>query len=890
MNQRINEIRGVEKRGEVKEMLHRREVEETARTSKMNRKMTMNEKRARYFPSAYYDVLPRFFKPEEIPFYLEQKVKELQKVIDEIFTTTKGEATEEKEMPLSEQEIEKALAAMDYEIYFRGDKPNIHIDRNISRAAFESLKDEMELHLRKVKIKPSRVNQFIEDYQLKFLRSLSRPGKYVGNIAASTYGESATQQTLNTFHSAGDRNARKQVNAFAKFEGIIEVKEKSQHPTMTIFLRRNYNEEQIRAKIPIFQSTLVRDLIEDYRILGDRDGLPPKPRWEIIHEAIHGIDNGDLHNPIARRNLHRGNPEFQGPEARILEIKFRMSELFFRRISLGMIADAIEQNSSSLRVATSTIDIGLIYVYCIPPGLGSGKVPEEVLKDKNAYFLKKILLPKILEYQVSGILGLNYVIARNFEVSKAIDDGGSYIRTDKPGIMHLKFKEKNVYRWALTEDILRNFVETKLNRFAPAGHDFQWKYDEDKTTCRFNYGGLEWFDYDENVVRNLSDKEIFKELKGTNRIPIYELLSHPPGGRYIVGNGVREDREFKPLTVDPKKNVGSIYASGLDGKDILESSAFTKINKAGDIVLDFDKIRMDRLGMDLEGLARILEGSFNAGAQNYVSASINPERSQIMLSGIDPGDMSLAAFMEKQLKGIFNSSPALVESGLRWYLEAEGSNFAELLAHPEVDPKYTITDNPVEAFTVLGAEGCRSVLIWGIEDNVSSNMNPVHIELLADSMTYRNPAGKPLAQTRHGLAKRGADFVVRMFETTTAVLMQSGLGGIDHVNSFTSRIMMGTLSKNRGVAEEDRIRKLQKAVALESVYKNQEVFKYDFPAQKEMKLNAPNTVAGTLISIKEEEKKEKKPEGAKSRADRMKEYQTRSQKPKSKRSLKAPPK
>jgi len=876
MSQRINDIRGIEDRGEIKAILQRREIEETERLARMNTKLTMNEKRIRMYPSAYNDALPKFFLEEEIPLYLEKKTKEIQKLINQIFTPLKGgitslEKEKEEEVPLSEEEIERALNSMDYELYFRGDKPNIMIDRNISRAAFEFQKREMELQLRRVKLKPSRVNQFIEDYKLKFLRSLARPGKYVGSIAASTYGESATQQTLNTFHAAGDRNARKQVNAFAKFEAIVEVKEKSQHPTITIFLKRNYNEEQIRTKIPIFQSSMIKDLIEDYRILGDRDGLPPKPRWEIIHEAIYGIDNSNIRNPIARKNLHRGNPDFQGPDARILEIKFRTSELFFRRISLGTIATAIEQYSNDIRVATSSLDIGLIYIYYKAPGLGNGKVPEEVLRDKNAYALKKILLPKILEYPVSGILGLDYVVARNYEISKAIDDGNSYIMKTQPGIMYLKFKENNVYRWGLTEDILKNFVQTKLNRFAPPGHEYRWQYDIDKTMCSFNYLGLEWYDYEENRIKLLSEKEIFKELKGINRIPVYELLNHPSGSRYAFGQSRKNDVEFKPL-IDPKQRIGSIYASGLDGVDILAKPM--KENKTkGEIVLDFSKEKMDNLGMDLESLAKILEGSFSAGAENLVTASVNPDRSQILLSNLNSGDMSLEAFMEKELKEIYNSSPVLVEAGLRWYLEAEGSNFKELMAHPEVDTKYTITDNPLEVYSVLGVEACRSVLVWGITDNVKADMNPVHIELLADSMTYRTPAGKPLSQTRHGMAKRNAEFVSRMFETTTAVLMESGLGGVDNINSFTSKIMMGTLSKTRGLAEEDRIRVLQKAEPLDSAYKNQEVFRYDFPIQKSLKLEAPTKMEGTLISIVQEPTTVAQP--GKSMEDKRKEYQNR---------------
>lgn len=918
---RNDDIRKYEDDPQIRNALVARENEELQKNALLDIKLTVPQKRARFYPSVLRDAIPKFYSTKgdinsntnvnntnannnnnnnsgetisELEYHLRKVADLIQKDINDIFRPPEVAVNSpsivdsnleteiiakaaEQERKLTDNDVEIILSTMDYGKFYVGDRPNIIIDKNVRSVLERDRKREMENQLRRIKIKPHRVPKLTQLFQERFFRGLAVPSKYVGNIMASSFGEAATQQTLNTFHSAGDRNGRKQLTGLPKFMSIVEVQEKPHDPTITIFMKNQYNEEQLRNKIPIFQMTVLGQVIDSYRILGDNRGLPPSPRWEQVSDIVRGVPidltnveggrmyrNDNVMNYVTmpninppRLNTHRGHPAFSYDnmnnvsKGRILEIKFDVQELFFRKITLGQIADAIEEENSLVRVVTSSMDIGLIYIYYPFKGLNmepligkvEGGLPSFAEADPFTVFLKQAYFPKIKELQIGGVYGITYVSVQSFALSKAIDkqhssipvksdaNGRSILNFNPRKRLSLYFKQEDCDRWALNETTLIQYITMKLNRYATPGFTFDAQYFEgDGYRVEFNTVGLmERSELYDELVQMTKD-EIIYELENVTKFPITELI------RTSSESELAQAFDGEPIRVDN---------NGIDNNNIL--------------TIEFDANRLLLFGFEIADLADtildVIESDVNDALEKNLNSSVNNNNvnsrpgtdlkrvkleltvdeklKRVTVKGIPSWFAvgSIPTYVKDRLTDTLAISNRIENAAMKWYYEADGNNLIEILAHPEVDARYTRSDNIVEIFQTLGAESCRTIAMIEIAANVKEGINPVHIELLADSITSRTPGDKPLAQNRNGLAKRRAEFIARGFETTTDVFMKAGLGQVDNLQSFSSQIMVGTLKRSGGLAETDRKRILRS-----------DVFQYDFPRHITVKNPNPNEV------------------------------------------------
>jgi len=765
----------------------------------------------------------------------------------------------ERELREREADIAAILDVVDYN-YYTGDRDNITIDPLVAQAATAQVRANLRRQLLKVKIKPERIPRLIALVKERFQRALALPGKWVGNVMASSFGEAATQQTLNTFHSAGDRAARKQITGFAKVEAILKAVENPQISNMTIFPRFRLQGDQLKARIPTFQMTTLADLIESHRIISATE---PRPRWEEIFDIVNGI-GGMIHfeRRFERLNLHRGNPEWAKgiPEEskRILVIKLNWKELFFRRIPMSQIAAAIEDKSSDYRVSFSSIDIGTIYVYYKFDNLVNikgvkGEIPAFALTDEFAFALDNLIYPRLVELQVSGIYGIDYVSVQHFKLVSAIEFGMSYMEIDDVvNRTRIKFNPEKCMLFGVDEMTIREFVMTKIRVCTPYGYDVHPVFNSEIYVLSIDTAGLRSYDYKKKEYVSLGFTELQAVLSGDGKVRVFELLRRPilpateiismgekrlRAGRKVVGNPVPTGIQLPFNTVQSVNNNNNAVDQievRYQTEDVIRAFAERFIDNAirispthPDVILiDFNAEAMADLEIRIEDLVTsISTASDFAGVT--VESALGPQSAQIAIKQIpnleersrDAGFSDMALFVESVLKTVQVTSDKIEQVARRWYYNAEGKNFAEVMAHPDVDPIFTRTDNIVEVYRTLGSEVCRAILIDEISSNTDSKINPVHVELLADALTFRTPGDKPLSQDRYGLAKRGADFIGRMFETTTEVLLEAGLGYVDNLQSFPSRIMLGNLGKGGWFTDEDR----------EAIMKDPQVFKYDYP-------------------------------------------------------------
>lgn len=164
----------------------------------------------------------------------------------------------------------------------------------------------------------------------------------------------------------------------------------------------------------------------------------------------------------------------------------------------------------------------------------------------------------------------------------------------------------------------------------------------------------------------------------------------------------------------------------------------------------------------------------------YVEEIVLPSIKTVQLFGI------------KGIKNIFYE-----KRGNEWMLDTEGSNFQEVLAHPEVDKVRTVSNNMWEIYETLGIEAARNFLIEEFAAIVSSDgtfVNDSHIMLLVDIMTF---SGSIISISRYGMKKENCGPMAKAsFEESLDNFLKAGaFGEKESTNGVSASIMLGKLAK-----------------------------------------------------------------------------------------------
>jgi len=810
---RSSEIQGVESNPVIKEIIRQREIREQERLARINIKLTQEMKDDNNFPSARDEALPKYYKKAEIPAVLAQWTKTLTVEVYDVLGLNDNKAVNSEPMKIGPKAIESIVSGLSYQANFKGDIPEVQMNSAIADRTTEQVRQTLRRQLQKAKpIKPERIGRLTQVIQERFERSLCLPGKLVGNVMAAAYGEAATQQTLNTFHASGDRNARKTVTGFAKFNSILEATENTESSGLTIFMKGRLTNEQMRLQISNIQSTTLSDLILGHRVFSSAE---PMPRWEYVADITRGINYNFIYDKrLDRFNLHRRHRDFATDAAtgitlgRILEIKLNVKEMFFRRISMSKVASAIEQLSTNYRVVTSTLAIGLIYVYFNFQSLSATKsltgvgvntakdaeIPDFATADIRRFALENMVYTSLRSTRISGIAGVNYALPASFRISPTINFTESTLDPDSVGHrVTLRFNVQKVIMSGIRTRDISDFVQAKVRLMMREIHDIHEIINEDTYEYSFDSSGLRYYNAETKVHEAITMKNLKQQLESDSKILTTAILRRP------VETAVTEINAFAG------RQIG----------------------------VAFDAQSLELYGIELQDLATKLAAYLGGDDAPDVVSNVAAVDSIIYLTGLP--DSTAEVFVK--LNDFMLQSDKLQELSVRWYYSAEGRNLAEVLAHPTVDSKHTRADNLVDCYRTLGVSCTHQIALEEIASNVDSKLHPAHIALLAASLFYRTPNDKPLSQNHHGMVKRGAEWTGRMWETTTDVAMEAGLGQIDHLHSFSAKIMMGTLGRSGKMTKEDR----------DNVMTDRDVFRFD----------------GQLESVEEKKKIEARADDAK---------------------------
>ena len=169
--------------------------------------------------------------------------------------------------------------------------------------------------------------------------------------------------------------------------------------------------------------------------------------------------------------------------------------------------------------------------------------------------------------------------------------------------------------------------------------------------------------------------------------------------------------------------------------------------------------------------------------QVYIEEVVIPKLSEMKICGISG------------IKNIFYSN-----ENDKWYLETEGTNFSDILAHPDVDIYNTMSNDIWEIYNTLGVEAVRQYLIEEFA-LIVAGINPCHSKLLADKMTYN---GSIASISRYAMRSEGSGALSKAsFEETLDNLLNASVyGERECTDGVSASIICGKLGKfGTGVCE-----------------------------------------------------------------------------------------
>ena len=129
----------------------------------------------------------------------------------------------------------------------------------------------------------------------------------------------------------------------------------------------------------------------------------------------------------------------------------------------------------------------------------------------------------------------------------------------------------------------------------------------------------------------------------------------------------------------------------------------------------------------------------------------------------------------------------------QYVLISDGSNFADVITHPDVDASRVVSSNVHDMFENLGIEATRATLFKEITTlfaESGSSVNYRHVCALIDKMCHK---GRTMSIDRYGINKNDIGPLAKMsFEQTEDIALRAAIfGERDPVLGVSAKVMLG---------------------------------------------------------------------------------------------------
>ncbi|MGM5487767.1 MAG: DNA-directed RNA polymerase subunit A'' [Nanobdellota archaeon] len=225
-------------------------------------------------------------------------------------------------------------------------------------------------------------------------------------------------------------------------------------------------------------------------------------------------------------------------------------------------------------------------------------------------------------------------------------------------------------------------------------------------------------------------------------------------------------------------------------KDVAEEFLINIVDSSIEVTVNMDS--MEELGLDLKGLAKILETSLKDTVVKPAEKSlvIKPKKKESLNQLYKLKEQAKKSFI-RGVKKITQVLPVKKDDG-EYVIMTAGTNLKEVLAMDEVDPTRTKTNDIHEINKILGVEAARQAIvdeIYSVIESQGLNVDIRHIILCADTMCT---TGSVLGITRYGVINEKASVLARAsFETPIKHIVNASLKGeVDPLSSVVENIML----------------------------------------------------------------------------------------------------
>ena len=356
-------------------------------------------------------------------------------------------------------------------------KPNKYIPKDVSSVLLANIKNNIVSQLKKISIFPSAIpllkDQIIKSYD----NSLIQPGEMVGTIAASSIGESVTQQSLNSFHSSGAAKVNL-TGGLVRQKELLNASKNIKTPSCNIHLDPNAIDIKDLFKVIEFANSNLKyyefqDLIINYNIYNSGETeftVEEKNYYNLYSFMNEDINLDSLQNKIRIQfefdleKIYKIKKNFETISATIYSI------LDPEKTNLQIITYPIYTSKIDIWVNNNIQDVETI-LNLIEKKKSNITITESVKENvnkiisvENMYYkyVKHIVVPSILKIPISGIFGIEECYySDDKEKNWFIDTKGSNLKEIlcNLSINTKKTKSNNMY------DIYETFGIDAANTF-----------------------------------------------------------------------------------------------------------------------------------------------------------------------------------------------------------------------------------------------------------------------------------------------------------------------------------------------------------------------------------------------------------------------------------------
>ena len=261
--------------------------------------------------------------------------------------------------------------------------------------------------LQTIKIKASKIPDLKKVIFKQFYSSVIAPGEAVGVNAAQCIGEPTTQNTLNTFHSAGI-SAKNVTLGFPRAQEIFNATHSPSSPTCTIYFTEKCDSpKNLHSIVDKFTQAIIDNLIKSWEVF-DPDTYETS-YWQDIYMDLYQINFGEDHW--------------------CLRLNFDVKKLYMHNLTVKEIAEKLTLIYADLQCIPSPLNLGIIdiLVDCSEITFDGARSSELAMIDDDHtarnFYMNKIVSPKLRGQLICGIPGISKIYMRKASVKESF---GSY--------------------------------------------------------------------------------------------------------------------------------------------------------------------------------------------------------------------------------------------------------------------------------------------------------------------------------------------------------------------------------------------------------------------------------------------------------------------------------